>query len=426
MSKISKVPFKIDFEAAEILDPSSLKKIQIKQSRQEFHHSWVSYSGENRFESISLLRLCQDYSKNILLCPPIFRKYESLLLRQLSSYFPTPNSLIAFCSSGSSGVPKLVIHTFPTLIESARNLILHYPNTANSMTYSAFPFFYMAGILNNLIVPLLGQSTVVIDKEFDFSSAFSIGNVFRRFPIEWAWLSPGMINSIVNANRKFNLSSEINFILSATGPLRKQKRDIAMKLFECEVYNTYGLTELLFVSGEKQTTEEITLGNPLRNCGLRLMDEEIQIFTHTSCVNVFHLEKNSLNPAKLEKTVDNWIKTNDRGGLSSDGIFLSGRNDDIAVLHGVNVSLNVIEEIAESFDSIQAACARLSTSGSDDFIELFVESENHAVDFQMSLRRHLATHLPANWLPSNIKLMTLPRLASGKVDRLSLRNSEWI
>jgi long-chain acyl-CoA synthetase len=425
MNRISEKSTRIDFEAAEILDYSSLKKIGIKEVNPALDGNWVSYSGENRLESISLLRSCQDSSLNILLVPPVFKKLETSLLRQLNSCYPEGRSLIAFCSSGSSGVPKVIVHTFDKLIESANNLITHYPNIKNGVTYSSFPFFYMAGILNNLIVPLLAQSVVVLDKAFDFSSAFRISSLFERISIDWAWLSPGMINSIVSSNRKLSNSLTLKFILSATGPLRQLRRNQASEYFRCDVLNTYGLTELLFVSGEWQASNDISLGKPIKGCDLRLENHEVQIRTNTLCEQIFKLEKGRLIPTKLEFTPDKWVRTNDIGIPSSAGIQLTGRNDDIAILHGENVSLNLIEEVAESFDLVLASCARISPEGTSDILELFVELRIETDDAKSALRQHLIANLPLHWLPSKISIKELPRLASGKIDRRCIREKSW-
>ena len=232
----------------------------------------------------------------------------------------------------------------------------------------------MAGVLNSVLVPLVAGGSLIFDEEFTFASQIILNEKITKYEAEILWLSPGMLASIVSLEKRFkSKSNKLSLVLNATGPLGSEIRDKASNILGCEVLSTYGSSELLFVSGERSATEKVSIGTPFESVDIKLKpiesmkssakSLEIWVTTDTKPVAVYSFSKS--NSGYMVDPVYSGLEfpTKDlavnEGGL----IRIVGRNDDIIVLGGVNISLSKIEEFANSVPGVVESCARAQFEG---------------------------------------------------------------
>jgi O-succinylbenzoic acid--CoA ligase len=121
-----------------------------------------------------------------------------------------------------------------------------------------------------------------------------------------------------------------------------------------------------------------------------------------------------------ETLVDGWYLTGDAGRLNEDGrLQVLGRLDDVVVSGGVNVPLPAVAARLREHPSV----AEVEVLGVDD-----PEWGTRVVAFvvgtagETELRDWVAATHPRAWAPRHVRhLDALPLLATGKVDRISLR-----
>ena len=386
--------------------------------------NWLLYDGINKKNIFSYLELCNNEGSNIFFSNLQNKKDQEKILLNLDKIFPQSNKLLAFCTSGSTGKFKIIIHSLESLISSAQDLIRHYPSIVGGVTYSGFPLNYMAGVLNNTIVAMLANSSIILDENFSFSTAYRLRNILNKHNITWSWLSPGVINSFIISGQDIDASTKLKLILNATGPLLSDKRTLACNRFNAPVLNTYGLSELLFVSGENEVEEYVTIGKPLFMKSVDLYEGRIAIKTNTECDHIFQIgEDYELTSIIIERTPQGQFLTQDLGEITKNSFMLSGRSDDIVVRNGANVSLSLLEQTAESHPHVIHACARINFTTKFEFLEVILEIADQVEFKESEMRGYMVNLLPQSHLPSKIIVEKLPKLPSGKIDKISIRNN---
>ena len=382
--------------------------------------AWTIYSGGSRIQVLDLLDDFILGKKNILLSNSNLQE-STKIAAELEKIYGKEMQLIAFSTSGSSGKSKIVVHQLETLLNASNKFIEHYPDIQGKKTYAAFPSNYMAGILNNLFVPLLANTSIVLDRQFDRLTPYRIGEILNQNRIEWLWLSPGMIKSTLNTKRKIERQTRLSKIFNATGPLNSSLRIEASSFFSCPVLNTYGLTELMFVSGETAMSEEVTIGESMKGVSLNLTEKQnIEIVTDTLPSAIFEIDFfDNLSNSKILNNNHKFV-TSDLAVEYKKGLYqITSRSDGIRVINGMNVSLNAIENCVIEIENITAAFSGIRKKNDKEELILIMECQDHEKPEDHFVREKIASELPAGHIPNVIEFESLPRLYSGKIDRVN-------
>jgi long-chain acyl-CoA synthetase len=122
---------------------------------------------------------------------------------------------------------------------------------------------------------------------------------------------------------------------------------------------------------------------------------------------------------------DGWLRTGDLGYLDDEGfLFLVDRAKDIVIRAGENISCTEVENVVYAYpDTYECACFGLPHERLGEELAVAVYPKaGHAFDPD-DLRRHVAAHLAAFKVPSQVVVCAepLPRNASGKLLRRALR-----
>jgi long-chain acyl-CoA synthetase len=356
---------------------------------------WKPYGGENRKDIFSLIKHCIEFDLNLLLIPPAFK---------------------------SSGIPKIVVHKLENLFKSANSLKEHYPILSGLRFLHYLPTHYMAGVLNTILLPAICGGSIVLDEVYSGNQMVYLPNKIKSQKIQMIWSTPNLINAICALYKNKSIDTDLKLILHATGPLNMKKRDLISNIFDVTVLNTYGLTEILFVSGEQTMKQSITIGETISTSRFIYTNQTLRIFSTTfpSAVLLFNPETMIL---KQEKLNFNFFETNDLYYNTNNGVALNGRIDDIVKFNGVSVSLDYIENIANSFNSIFASCARVSNLDTMPFLELLIEIEPSS-NFSLSeFKNYLVNNLSKHEIPKKIIPSILEKLPNGKIDRVKIRKN---
>lgn len=429
---------------SEVFDIASLEVTNILksftrvnvESSDSITPNWRRFNGMHRFEVLNAIDQILQFNKNYLFASKNIEAKEILLIQKtLEENFNRDLRLLAFLTSGSSGNSKIVVHTIDNLIRSAKKITLAYPNLIGKRFHHLFPVTYMAGVLNSVLVPLVAGGSLIFDEEFTFASQITLNEKITKYESEILWLSPGMLASIVSLEKRFkSKSNKLSLVLNATGPLGSEIRDKASNILGCEVLSTYGSSELLFISGERRATEKVSIGTPFESVDIKLKpiesmkssakSLEIWVTTDTKPVAVYSFSKS--NSGYMVDPVYSGLEFPTKDLAVNDGglIRIVGRNDDIIVLGGVNISLSKIEEFANSVPGVVESCARAQFEGTFSSIELLYELDIGQNAFS---ENDLMTHLKLlgnEHIPRKLKRVTFIRTHSGKINKNHIRNSD--
>ena len=397
---------------------------------------WAIHDGLHRADAVLAVKEVMNRRRNYLFASnKTDSEFVTEIFKYLQNIYSEPEGIMAFLTSGSTGAPKVVVHTVDTLIVSATKIVEAYPEVANRCFHHMFPTTYVAGILNCIIVPIVAKGSIFLDEEFNFTSSFKFAKNTEKSGSEIAWLSPGMIASITALPNRFKLSQNVlKLVLSATGHLTTEIRIKGEEMFGCKVLNTYGTSEQLFISGERLSEGTVTLGEPFSGVNVsysRISESfeksqlyEVLVITDTNPVCVLNLNLDSLEVSENSFDTEA-IYTRDLVYFRENLPIAAGRIDDIVVLGGVNISLSQIETTANTFPGLLDSCARAEVGGTSTSIQLLYELEPGKINFgEQDLRTHLQSQLSPESMPRGLQEVKFIRSPNGKIQKGKIRTNQ--
>lgn len=124
-------------------------------------------------------------------------------------------------------------------------------------------------------------------------------------------------------------------------------------------------------------------------------------------------------------TADGWFRSGDLGYFDEDGyLFIVDRKKDIIIRGGENVSCLEVEAALAACDGVLEACVfGLPDKRLGEVVGAVVRVREEAGLTEARLQEETARHLAAFKVPARVWLVcnSLPRLGSGKIDKVSLR-----
>lgn len=255
-------------------------------------------------------------------------------------------------TSGTTDIPKGVLHSLHNLLLSADSLKCEMKIDSSKRFYHTFPMSYMAGILNCFLLPLISGSSIIIGEKFNISKAFNFWETPSKYNVNFYWFNPtnlAIIKKIYKKNfsniKKDNLEKNVVGVV-ATAPLDASLWKEFEDQFGIKLHNSYGLSETLFVSVSNDVGKNYnSVGLPLKYVDISISnDEEVLI-------RVPWMSSKYINDDMNKYTIDGWYKSGDLGYVENGKLFINGRKKDIIIRGGININPFIIEKkLKEIFD----------------------------------------------------------------------------
>jgi acyl-coenzyme A synthetase/AMP-(fatty) acid ligase len=389
---------------------------------QERHKNWQIPSYSSRLEAVRcVLSAMSTESPNLFTEVPMSVSAKLCALSALERIFPNAIGLSAFMTSGSSGFPKIVVHSNESLFTAANAIRDRYQIPENQNWQHLFPSFYMAGFLNCTLVPIASKGKILVDDAFSFASGLNVGRTSDKFNTDAVWLSPLMVASLTKSSNLSNFKKpKWKYAYSATGQLSTSARDDFERCSGVQLLNTYGTTEQLFISSETIKAAQVTCGIPFPHVQIVANEDHLIVNSQTSSVGI--LEWNSHDNVYEERATGNGNEFSipDRGQVQDGLLSINGRADSIVVIGGQNISLNQIERIANGFAGVVEAVAVGIDGGTLRDLALYLETEESSELNLDELKSELYRNLGEASVPRKYIVLVLPRTPTGKVDRQKL------
>jgi non-ribosomal peptide synthetase-like protein len=211
-----------------------------------------------------------------------------------------------------------------------------------------------------------------------------------------------------------------------------------------KIFNSYGPTETTVVAtiAEVRPGVPVTIGRPIPNYTCYIASDSLELLPPGTegelLIGGPGVAKGYLRREKLtrEKFIANpffaeaqdrvLYRSGDAAELNAqDEIAFRGRIDDQVKIRGFRVELGEIEaKLADCQGIAQAAAVLRNETGAEEIVAFVVPSFEAEIDSK-SLRSALRTKLPPYMVPSRFEVVpSLPKLASGKIDRKALKQVE--
>lgn len=290
-------------------------------------------------------------------------------------------------TAGSTGTPKLVELSRDALEASARMTAARL-DAAGARWLCCLPLDHVAGIMTVVRSRLFGAEPVVLDR-FDPAA-------IERADAEAVSLVPTMLRRLLDLGADL---ARFEWILLGGAVVPPSLLERAPG-----VVRTYGMTE---------TCGGVVYdGAPLDGVEVAVEGGSVKLRTPTI------MEGYRGGPA----FDGGWFTTGDLGEWDGARLRVTGRADDVIVTGGENVSPEEVEALLSTHPTV----ADVAVAGRDDAewgrrVVAYVVPVAGATPALEDLRSHVKARAAAYKAPRELVLVdSLPRLASGKVDRASL------
>ncbi len=304
-------------------------------------------------------------------------------------------------TSGSTGTPRVAVHSYANYVRSAQGAITYLPLRDGDRYLLSLPLFHVGGL--GIIFRCLeaGVPMVVGGRSEDagFLGAYRVSHV--------SMVETQLHRLLQEADAPL---PPLRCVLLGGGPVADNLLEQA-RARGLPCYMSYGLTEM--------TAQVATWpapgggGRVLPYRQLRIVDGEIQVRGETLCLG--YLQAGQLRP--LAET-DGWFATRDLGQWENGALVIHGRRDNQFISGGENIQPEAIEATLRTHPAVREAV--VVPRKDPEFGQrpvAFVETEDGelpAGELREWLRARLSPHMtPVAWHP-------LPEQQGLKVRRAEL------
>ncbi|MBQ1195629.1 MAG: amino acid adenylation domain-containing protein [Clostridia bacterium] len=330
-------------------------------------------------------------------------------------------------TSGSTGEPKGVEITHRNLLNLAQEMESVYGQGAIlSVCNVGFDAFMLESI-----VALLNGKTIVLPSESDLDDPERLASLMNGYAVGFFSITPSRLSALLQSADFRKVMWRMECIVCGGEHFPPELLKKLKAYTNAKIYNQYGPSETTVAVSMKELshTDKITVGSPMGNCKLYVLDRWMnplpiggsgRLFVGGKCVG-----RGYRNLPELTQKVfcDNPFITDDRlydtGDLAywtPDGeVVLTGRADRQVKLRGLRIELQEISACLESYAGVSMAYAKICQINSNSVIGAYYTSA-HPIN-ETDLLSHAATYLPQYMIPAFImRVSKFSTNANGKVD----------
>ncbi|OLO37940.1 hypothetical protein BTR23_13350 [Alkalihalophilus pseudofirmus] len=266
-------------------------------------------------------------------------------------------------SSGTTGLPKGIMHSHRTRIMYAFLFGMEYGITFDSRVMAAGSLVFN-GSLALMFPTICAGGTYVVLPKYQPEVALQ---VIEEELVTHTMLVPTQTITLIDSPM-FNQEklSSLRVLLTLGAPLPTERKKQVMALLPGILYEQYGLTEGFMTTIRPQDTLRKlgSVGPPLMFNEYKIVDEQMESVV---CGEVGEIIArgptvmqgyyNNIEVTKNTIVDGNWVKTGDLGYSDEDGfIYLVDRKKDMIISGGVNVYPRDIEETIAKHEAV-SECA---------------------------------------------------------------------
>jgi len=341
-------------------------------------------------------------------------------------------------TSGSTGVPRLVIVSHGNLTSNTQAIIRSQHLGTNERAMLVMPISYCFGA-SVLHTHLYQGGGVVFDSRFMFPDR--VLHAINSYGCTTFAGVPIIYNVLLRRSNLKNIPLPgLRRFLQAGGALAAENvQEMREVVPTAEFFVMYGQTEatarISCLPSARLPDKLGSAGLPLDNLVVRVVDEEgrelpqgetgeIQVRGPSVCLGYLD------DPESTERKFGGgWLRTGDFACLDEDGyLWIKGRTDDFIKIRGVRVSVGEVEAKVGAMAGVsECAAVGVKHPEAGEAVALLVVPDRgvtngvitdyHGDDFCDRVRRAL----PSHWTCVEVRVVpALPRTANGKIARSQL------
>jgi len=342
-----------------------------------------------------------------------------------------PNEIAELCyTSGTTGEPKAVMHTYNTLIActEGRNALEF---DEKSVCLMGSPLAHQTGFLFGMLLPILVGGRLVLMDVWDCDEAVRI---VTEEQVTYTMGATVFLSDMTDSPllEQFPTDSLEVFICGGA-PIPRVLVQTANQRLGAAIAAGWGMSEngLVTVTRRHDSKDKVinTDGRPLGDMEVRIVDDDgvpvpngvdgnLEVRGAANFIGY-------LKRSEAAKITDGWFGTGDIANLDDDGyIRITGRAKDLILRGGENVPVPEVEAVLYQIEAVQDVAvvamphARMSEKGCA-FVTLH---PGQSLSFEQ-MQAHMAqAKLAKTYWPERLEIVDeFPRTPSGKIQKFKLR-----
>lgn len=340
---------------------------------------------------------------------------------------------ILMFTSGTTGLPKGVILTHGNIWWNSVNVDSRLDTRRGDVTHAAAPIFHV-GALNSFVMrTLVRGGTIVLRRAFE-AAAFLAD--LHTHQVNSFFAVPAMLAGLARVPGAFDVKLDhLRTIVVAGAPVPPS---LITHYAEhgIELQQAWGLTETApFVTHlpSERTLEKLgSAGIPMPYTEVRVVDPATnepvaagisgELVARGPNVTPGYWEDEDATAAAFD--AEGWFHSGDIGYLDDDGyLYIVDRLKEMIISGGENVYPAEVERAMADLPGITdvAVVGAKDEQWGETVVAVVSVTEGHDVTLQ-DVREHAAARLARYKLPKRLEIVgTVPRNASGKLDKLAIR-----
>ena len=347
---------------------------------------------------------------------------------------PSDVALVLF-TSGSTGIPKAVLHTHRGLSWKALLMTRVHRLSGSDAVLVPAPMAHISGLLNGVLVPGAAGMRSVVMRRFDAERALTLVAGERiTFMAGPPTFFIAMGAAIGDASGAGVDVSSVRLISSGGASVTPAFIEETARIFDCRVKRTYGSTEAPTVTTSTNDDPfEIardTDGRAIGEVQLRISDPESGARLQKESAGELWVRGPEMfagyaDAAQTAAVIapGGWFRTGDLATVDGEGwLRVVGRLKDVIIRGGENISASEVEAALEAHPDVRHAVAvGYPDPLMGERVAAFVESTS-PFDLEQCRRWFTNRGIATFKTPERVvRLERLPLLGSGKADRAELR-----
>ena len=409
---------------------------------------YISITEENRHYVRESLLLSIRYSvllsteQNKIELPGIKRIHPDLLsgsgeVNYSNLFFKEENNFCVFITSGSTGIPKIVVHTLCTVSEDVNRQIVDNSITENDRADFLGSLSFSVSL--SCIFPVLAAGGTLAVYPLKENGIEQLFNFWKEQRITYTTMGVSAFNAVCKLHQV--QLPPFRCIAIGTEPVTPA----TISLFQKNAAPGTVL-KIAYASTETRTIAQIILrndaslnsfngsvGRPVNGKTVKIISDteqelqrgetgEIVVISEFIAKEYFgHVAPTSFQ--YQDKTIS--YRTGDIGYINDEGeLFITGRKISDNKIYGIRIDLALIEKELNTMDELtQVAVVINSARGERKAIVAFVQAKTNKLDIR-KVHDQFAATLPPGHFPHFFCLLdTLPLTHTGKFDRKALERT---
>jgi cyclohexanecarboxylate-CoA ligase len=340
---------------------------------------------------------------------------------------------VALSTSGSTGVPKVVLHSHRGLVYKARLMAAVHGVGPEDHVLMPAPLAHISGLLNGVLLPGVSGMGVTLMARWQPEAAL---DVIDREGVTFMVGPPTFFVSLIESPEFAPARTRSLRLVSCGGAgVTPAFVERASRALGCRIKRTYGSTEAPTVTtwteGEPPERATHTDGRPIGAAEVRVVDPSTSRQMGPGEVGELWLRGPELFVGYSEPTLtraavsaDGWFRSGDLARIDAAGwVTVVGRLGEVIIRGGENIAAAEIAGVLEAHPSVrQAVVIGLSDDRLGERVAAFVVARGPTPFTLEECRAWCAARgvTRFKWPEVVLQLGDVPLLASGKPDRAAL------